>query len=218
MGIKERKKREKIKRRDDIINAAERIFFNKNFENATMEEIAIESELSIGTLYKYFNNKIDLYLAITKRGIEILEKLFHQAIKNKNTGIDKVLAIGDAYVQFYNNYPNYFKTLMFYETKNLNLMEKESWAAKCNLSGDETLKILVDAIQEGMDDGTILDTTNPVYAAIAFWGFSTGLLQLINNKGVLLKDKFQDDNIDPEEVLKYSFQLLYESIRTKKPE
>ena len=218
MGIKERKKREKIKRRDDIINAAERIFFNKNFENATMEEIAIESELSIGTLYKYFNNKIDLYLAITKRGIEILEKLFHQAIKNKNTGIDKVLAIGEAYVQFYNKYPNYFKTLMFYETKNLNLMEKESWAAKCNLSGDETLKILVNAIQEGMDDGTILDTTNPVYAAIAFWGFSTGLLQLINNKGVLLKDKFQDDNIDPEEVLKYSFQLLYESIRTKKPE
>ena len=45
MGIYERKQREKAQRKIDIINAARKIFSNKGFNSATMEEIALEADV-----------------------------------------------------------------------------------------------------------------------------------------------------------------------------
>jgi AcrR family transcriptional regulator len=61
MGIYERKQREKEQRKTEIINAARKVFSNKGFNTATMEEIASEAELSPGTLYLYFKNKEELH-------------------------------------------------------------------------------------------------------------------------------------------------------------
>ena len=72
MGIYERKQREKAQRKIDIINAARKIFSNKGFNSATMEEIALEAELSPGTLYLYFKNKEELHISLS---IEILKYL-----------------------------------------------------------------------------------------------------------------------------------------------
>jgi len=54
MGIQERKKREKERRRQQIMIAAKRVFSVKGYSKATMEDIAKEAELSPGTLYLYF--------------------------------------------------------------------------------------------------------------------------------------------------------------------
>ena len=60
MGIQERKEREKERRRQQIMVAAKRVFSEKGFNKATMEDIAHEAELSPGTLYLYFKNKEEL--------------------------------------------------------------------------------------------------------------------------------------------------------------
>ena len=49
MGIQERKEREKERRRQQIMVAAKRVFSDKGFNKATMEDIAQEAELSPGT-------------------------------------------------------------------------------------------------------------------------------------------------------------------------
>ena len=49
MGIKERRKREKERRRRQIQDAAKEIFFSKGFAAATMEEIAQKQELVVST-------------------------------------------------------------------------------------------------------------------------------------------------------------------------
>lgn len=67
MGIQERKEREKESRKEEIINAAQKIFFEKGLPAATMDEIAEAAELSKGTLYLYYKSKEDLYLAVTMR-------------------------------------------------------------------------------------------------------------------------------------------------------
>ena len=61
MGITERKEREKLQRREDILNAAERVFFSKGHKNSTMDDVAEEAELSKGTLYLYFKSKEGFY-------------------------------------------------------------------------------------------------------------------------------------------------------------
>jgi AcrR family transcriptional regulator len=46
MGIQERKERETERRRQQIMVAAKRVFSEKGFNKATMEDIAQEAELS----------------------------------------------------------------------------------------------------------------------------------------------------------------------------
>jgi len=55
-----RREREKLAHRNEIIDAAIRVFAQKGFFYATLDEVAQEAEFSKSTLYLYFENKEDL--------------------------------------------------------------------------------------------------------------------------------------------------------------
>ena len=61
MSLIDRKEREKEQRRNDIINAAEKLFFSKGYDNASMNDIANEVELSKATLYRLSQNSNHFY-------------------------------------------------------------------------------------------------------------------------------------------------------------
>ena len=67
MGTLDRRKREKDKRRNRIIGAAEKVLFAKGYQAATMDDVATEAELGKGTLYLYFKNKEELIIALLVR-------------------------------------------------------------------------------------------------------------------------------------------------------
>jgi TetR/AcrR family transcriptional regulator len=71
-----RRERERLRQRRDMLDAALDLFTLKGYHNVTMHEIAEKAEFAVGTLYKFFKNKEDLYKAL------ILERLeeFHQSI------------------------------------------------------------------------------------------------------------------------------------------
>jgi len=62
-------------RKSQILNAAEGIFTKKGFDEARMDDIAVETGLSKGTLYLYFKSKDDLIIAILDR---IFQREFRQ--------------------------------------------------------------------------------------------------------------------------------------------
>ena len=64
MSKAERKEREREMRRNDIIDAAEKLFFSRGYENVTMDDLAKELEMSRAALYLSFKNKGDIYAAI----------------------------------------------------------------------------------------------------------------------------------------------------------
>ena len=100
MGIAERKEREKLQRRFDIIDAAEKIFFTKGFESATMDDVAMEAELSKGTLYLYFKSKEDLQFAIFMRGLDILMSKMRANLSEQDSGYKGLLVLADVFVRF----------------------------------------------------------------------------------------------------------------------
>ncbi len=57
MGIKERRIREKEHRQNEILKAAQTLFFEQGFAATSMNQIAKAAELSKGALYLYFRNK-----------------------------------------------------------------------------------------------------------------------------------------------------------------
>ena len=71
-----RREREKLRQRQEIIAAALELFSERGYHNVSMHEIARKAEFAIGTLYKFFRNKEDLYQAL------VLEQSdrFHDAL------------------------------------------------------------------------------------------------------------------------------------------
>ena len=90
MGIQERKEREKERRRQQIMVAAKRVFTEKGFNKATMEDIAQEAELSPGTLYLYFKNKDDILVQFFSFRTKQVFESFREAVDGAETSTDKL--------------------------------------------------------------------------------------------------------------------------------
>jgi AcrR family transcriptional regulator len=60
-AIRERKNREKDQRIQTILEAAKKLFFSKGYIKTTMDEIALEAQISKPTVYQYFATKDELY-------------------------------------------------------------------------------------------------------------------------------------------------------------
>ena len=61
-----RKEREKLQHKEEILTVALKLFSDRGFHNVSMQEIAEESEFSVGTLYKFFESKESLFAALMK--------------------------------------------------------------------------------------------------------------------------------------------------------
>jgi AcrR family transcriptional regulator len=209
MGIAERREREKEQRHNDIIDAAERVFFSKGLENATMDDVAEEVELSKGTLYLYFKSKEEIYLAIHLRGNKILKNMFQIAVDNQERGIDKVRAVGEAYFEYYRKYPDYFNAMIYYESRTIEFEDENSIAVECMVVGKATLDILVNAINTGINDGSIRPDVDPIKTAISLWGQSTGIIQIIALKENIILNNY---SLKASEIVEYTFNLIYHSL------
>jgi len=61
-----RRERRIAARQEQILEAAAVVFSQKGYERATTREIADEADISEGTLYNYFDNKVDLLNGVAK--------------------------------------------------------------------------------------------------------------------------------------------------------
>jgi TetR/AcrR family transcriptional regulator len=109
MSLIARSELEKEKRRTDILNAAEALFFSKGYENVSMKDISKEVKFSRSTIYLYFENKEELFFAIVLRGIRILNPMIKEEVNNAKTGFTKLLSFRKAYHEFSKQYPHYLK-------------------------------------------------------------------------------------------------------------
>jgi AcrR family transcriptional regulator len=66
-GLRERQKADRTRR---ILEAASRLFRDTGYGAIRIEDIASAAEVSVGTLYNYFENKGDLLLAIVSMEVE----------------------------------------------------------------------------------------------------------------------------------------------------
>ena len=71
-----RREREKLRQRQEVLDVALGLFSEKGYHNVSMHEIAKAAEFAIGTLYKFFRNKEDLYRALILQ----LSDRFHGAL------------------------------------------------------------------------------------------------------------------------------------------
>ncbi len=211
MGTTERREREKLRRKNEIVDAAESIFFSKGLAQATMDDVAAKAELSKGTLYLYFKSKEELYLAINERGLQILASMFRKAISKKTIGLDKVRAIGEAYFEYSQKHADYFNAMLYYESRDIDLSAENSCAQACEEQGSITLEIVAQAIQVGILDGSIRQDVDPFKTAVVLWGQSSGMVQVHSLKGQHLQEKH---GVNLEEVMRLGIDMMARSLQS----
>ncbi|MDP4143358.1 MAG: TetR/AcrR family transcriptional regulator [Bacillota bacterium] len=177
MGISERKEREKQRRNNDIIDAAERVFFSKGINDTTMDDIAKEAELSKGTLYLYFKNKVDLIFAAKLRGYSILKSMFEEVLASKDTGLNKVLALGYTYYNFIKNYKNYYSIFVYCNSIDVTLREASNYKQEVQACNDILISNLSKVVSEGIDDGSIGKDKEPEKTAIILSAMFLGTVE-----------------------------------------
>ncbi|MGA8830767.1 MAG: TetR/AcrR family transcriptional regulator, partial [Desulfomonilaceae bacterium] len=85
-----RREREKLRQRREILDAALRLFSEKGYHNVSMHEIAKEAEFGIGTLYKFFRNKEELYKALITQTAERWNQIFIQVLEHEQDPIQAI--------------------------------------------------------------------------------------------------------------------------------
>lgn len=209
MGYNDRKHQEKEIRRKDIIDAAERVFFFKGFENASMDEVAKEAEFSKRTVYIYFNSKEQIYFEIMIRGyrllIEMIENSFNVSVP-KNA-LDELHIIFFSFFEFSRNCPDYFKAIMEYETKDSadQLSVKDESKVECYRLGELIFGYLSRALQKGVAEGTLRSGLDTERTALILWACTIGVYNTGKKKGDYLKNYH---GVDSNEFITESFQLI----------
>ena len=210
MSTAERRQEEKEQRRQDIIDAAEVVFARKGVEKATMADVAKEARLSRGLIYFYFKDKDALYLAIMVRATQTLYEAFEKATVGRANGLEKVKAMGKAYVRFHYEKPNYFDAMADFESRTIDPEDISEGERDCLFEGGKVLALMESVIIEGMKDGSIRkDLKNPMSTAVCLWGFTHGMLQLTSKKEGMFNYQF---NLHMDDLIEEGFDMMNRSI------
>jgi AcrR family transcriptional regulator len=204
MGIAERKEREKLKRRKEILAAAEKIFFAENGDQGTMDDVAEKVELSKGTLYLYFKNKTDLLYALAEKGVGLLYVCFSKGMKPEHTGREQLSDLGDEFVRFVEEYPRYFELIMRFEITGPRPKEDRETL----LLMEPALSVLREILIRGQQDGTIRNDLSENEIVIILWSQMVGLLQ-----SILRKERYIDHfKVDLKRVIKGHYRIIMKGI------
>lgn len=178
--VAERREEEKERRRAEIVDAAEQLYAEVGWDAVTMDRVAKSARLSRALIYVYFQDKSDLLLAIAERALAELRERFIAAAAAYVEGLDKVTAIGRAYVLFQQEMPYRFDACSRFHAHQAAGQPTDD---ACAAAGDAVIAVIVQALMQGQADGSIRkDIGNPAQVCVMLWAFIHGLIQIGTNK------------------------------------
>jgi len=187
--IAERRGEEKERRRAEILDAAEALYAKKGWDALTVDQVARSARLSRALVYVYFRDKDELLFAIGERAMRLLRDRFIAAAAAHPLGMDKVEAIGRAYMAYAYEFPHYFDFCARFQAHSV-AVDPGSHEGACRAAGDAAIGAVVQAIETGLRDGSIgAQVGEPMLFAVTLWAFTHGTIQLVMAKGSDLASK-----------------------------
>jgi AcrR family transcriptional regulator len=181
--IAERRQEEKDRRRIEIVEAAEDLYRELGWDAVTMDNVAKRARLSRALVYVYFKDKRDLHFAICIRAMETLRARFDEASARARLGLEKIEAIGRAYVAYAQEFPHYFDACARLEMHVHDGEEASPQAGPSIEAGYRVHEVVVEALQMGQRDGTVRSDLGDLnVTSRALWGFTHGLIQIAITK------------------------------------
>ncbi len=181
MGTADRKQREKLERRQVILDTAQRLFVEQGAEKLNIRDVANAVELSVGTIYLYFKDKNELLFAIQNQAFDRLTQEFDAASSVPHPA-DRLIAMNQQYLAFAFEHPELYELLFIMEGPMEAARargENHPWA-----TGYAAFRRVVAAVQAGMDTG-VFRQRDAESAALMIWAQMHGLASLYLKKRLM---------------------------------
>jgi TetR/AcrR family transcriptional regulator len=108
----ERREYRRALSRDQILDAAERVFARNGFHDASLREIAELAEFSVGAVYGFFTGKEDIYRAIFLRRAEEFMPEMRQVLATDAAPLRQLLDLAAWQVAFFRRYPHWGRLVL----------------------------------------------------------------------------------------------------------
>ena len=136
MGTVERRQREAERRRESILAAARKVFWQQGYVGTTIPQIAGAAELAPGTIYLYFPSKDALYVELLMEGYDILLGRLKEQVAAGGAAYEQAERLIEVFFGFAQEYPNYYDIIFF-------LLQRDNTARwQIKLPGDQVAKIM----------------------------------------------------------------------------
>ena len=169
-----RREREKHRQRGDMLTAALELFSERGYHHVSMKAIAKRAEFALGTIYRFFSNKEDLYKALVTEMVTDDHRILTEVL----AGEDDTLTVIRSYISA--------KSDFFADRiTSLRLYFAETRGASFNIAAGldrDMLKLyneLVERLAAVLEVGikrNVLRSVDPYYMAISLEGLTNAFL------------------------------------------
>jgi AcrR family transcriptional regulator len=161
-----RREREKLRQRQEMLAAALELFSEKGYYNVSMCEIAKKSEFAVGTLYKFFQNKEDLYKSLILEQSDRFHETLMKAVEEADDEIEKLRNYVKAKSTVFTNNISFLR-LYFAETRGASFniragLDSELWERYGRF-----LHTLASVFESGMKRKRFQKIAEPYHLAVA---------------------------------------------------
>lgn len=163
-------------KRRTILNCAIDVFARCGFRNADVQVIADDAGVGKGTVYRYFGNKEDLFLATVDAAMKRLEEYYYAAVDGIDDIYERIRVGAFAYTDFFGRHPELMEIMIQERAEfrgsvpDTHLMYREK-----NRAGFEAF--LKQAIAEGKIRPLNVKETVNAYANMLFGIVLTGCIE-----------------------------------------
>lgn len=183
------RKKESITR-DKIIKNALRIFAHKGFYKTTVDDIAGATGVAKGTVYLYFKNKQDLYIATVEEHFTSALDMLGEVEKTPGTPSEKMHRITNDFV----NYIVHLRTnYMPFTFENLTLTGKT--LKKINTTVQPKVSAMIEIISRIIREGMENDEFRNVDPKLAAFHFLSTIRAIFFSSSYLTNDVIKTESI-----------------------
>ena len=178
MSSEERRKKEKENRKNSILKAARKLFFERGFKSVTVDLIAAKAEVSKGSIYLYFDSKEEIYTQILISANIERHKEIENFARQEGTASELLLKYARVYVDFFLDNNELFRILMTFmlHAENMNLTEEQN--TQLIHTTNENIRMISEILQKGVDTGEFSDRIDIRQGQNAIWGLLNGIISL----------------------------------------
>jgi AcrR family transcriptional regulator len=149
---------------DKILAAAARLFATHRFHEARMEDIAADAEVGKGTLYRYFQDKEELYQALLARAAEGLQSRLREALQ-KGSPREQLVAVVAALLGYFDEQPHLLDLIQHAEA-----MQKPGQEFSWQKTRNQTTALVQDLFQAGKREGAFAIDDAPLATLMLLGG------------------------------------------------
>jgi TetR/AcrR family transcriptional regulator len=171
-----RVERRKARTATAILDAAERLFLNRGYTAVTMEELAKEADVAVGSIYAHFSSKAGVYEALIDRALELDKRYCDEGFKAGANPIERLFGLAEGYLRFAREHPGYYQLFRFPPPDRPGVKDAPRAAARVAQRIQDETGRMADELRKARGDGLLGRTIDPESAATFLWAAWDGVI------------------------------------------